>query len=167
MHEMRACIKTPLMGSIPNSDPQYQMILVSATIGKNVMEFPKSAFVKVDGNLDSKTLVNNNQSEMDASSVSLAMDTSTTVGHWHVSSKSSIRSDITSNPISVLLPRLTIVFVPKKSDTERVASFLSEKAGGATIRILHGDMSQTARTSSGRSWCHFATYGYSITGQDC
>eukprot|EP00536_Pseudo-nitzschia_multiseries_P017114 jgi/Psemu1/247948/estExt_Genewise1.C_13860013 len=77
-------------------DPEYQMVLVSATIGENVkdfareMEFPKSSFVKIDGNQDSKTLVG--------------------------------------------------------SKTESVAAFLSEKAAGATIRILHGDMSQSARS---------------------
>jgi len=136
-------------------DPEYQMVLVSATIGKNVkefareMEFPKSAFVKVDGNLDSKTLVSTKSSTIEASqsaSVSSTVTKVTTVGHWHMSCKSSVRPEITSNLISILSPRLTIIFVPTKAATESVASFLSEKASGATIRILHGDMSQTARS---------------------
>ncbi len=138
-------------------DPEYQMVLVSATIGKNVkefakeMEFPKSAFVKVDGNTDSKTPVGcsdlSNKEEMSKTSLaSSARKTTNTVGHWHMSCKSSVRPDIASNLISVLTPRLTIVFVPTKSETESVASFLSEKASGATIRILHGDMSQSARS---------------------
>jgi superfamily II DNA/RNA helicase len=139
-------------------DAEYQMVLVSATIGKNVkefareMEFPKSAFVKVDGDIGSKTLIGGSEMppETGASSASatatFTTDATTTVGHWHMSCKSSVRPDITSNLISVLSPRLTIVFVPTKSETESVASFLSETASGATIRILHGDMSQSARS---------------------
>ncbi|OEU14573.1 DEAD-domain-containing protein, partial [Fragilariopsis cylindrus CCMP1102] len=78
-------------------DPEYQMVLVSATIGRNVrdfaeeMEFEPEAFIRVDGNSD--------------------------------------------------------IFVPTKSETESVAAFLSDKSSGAMkIRILHGDMSQSARS---------------------
>mmetsp|Transcript_33188 Transcript_33188/g.78394 ORF Transcript_33188/g.78394 Transcript_33188/m.78394 type:complete len:806 (+) Transcript_33188:163-2580(+) len=148
---------------IDDEDPEYQMILVSATIGENVkdfarqMEFPKSSFIKIDGNRDSKTLVNSSSSVRNASgapisknagpSLSIASSpNAATVGHWHMSCKSAIRPDITANLISVLSPRLTIVFVPTKSETESVAAFLSEKAAGTTIRILHGDMSQSARS---------------------
>jgi len=136
-------------------DPEYQMVLVSATIGKNVkefareMEFPESAFVKVDGNADSKTLVGSSDLSKNEVTSEKSLDssaTTNTVGHWHMSCKSSVRPDIASNMISVLSPRLTIVFVPTKSQTESVASFLSEKASGTTIRILHGDMSQSARS---------------------
>ena len=148
-------------------DPQYQMVLVSATIGQNVkdfakeMEFPKSSFVRVDGNRDSKTLVAAQSStsgptteteadEVSSSSSSLSTPAVpynvATVGHWHMSCKYTVRSDITANLISVLQPRLTIVFVPTKTETESVAAFLSEKASGMTIRILHGDMSQSARS---------------------
>lgn len=136
-------------------DPEYQMVLVSATIGKNVkdfareMEFPKSAFVKVDGNADSKTLVGTSDPSQKTSTTtpsSSATKQTSAVGHWHVSCKSSVRPDVASNLISVLSPRLTIVFVPTKTETESVASFLSEKASGTTIRILHGDMSQSARS---------------------
>jgi superfamily II DNA/RNA helicase len=64
-----------------------------------------------------------------------------------MSCKASVRSDITADLISVLSPRLTIVFVPTKSETESVAAFLSDKSSGAMkIRILHGDMSQSARS---------------------
>jgi superfamily II DNA/RNA helicase len=138
-------------------DPEYQMVLVSATIGENVkifakeMEFPKSAFVKVDGNIGSKTLVGGSappteNGDSATAPTSPSAETATTVGHWHMSCKASVRPDIASNLISVLSPRLTIVFVPTKTETEYVASFLSEKASGTTIRILHGDMSQSART---------------------
>ena len=139
-------------------DPEYQMVLVSATIGENVkifakeMEFPKSAFVKVDGNIGSKTLVGgsaprtNENGDSVTAPTSLSAEATATVGHWHMSCKASVRPDIASNLISVLSPRLTIVFVPTKTETEYVASFLSEKASGTTIRILHGDMSQSARS---------------------
>ena len=136
-------------------DPEYQMVLVSATIGKNVkdfareMEFPKSAFVQVDGNEDSKTLVGSSDPSHKTSTTtpsSSATKQTSAVGHWHMSCKSSVRPDIASNLISVLSPRLTIIFVPTKTETESVASFLSEKASGTTVRILHGDMSQSARS---------------------
>jgi len=140
-------------------DPEYQMVLVSATIGKNVkdfakeMEFPKTAFIKVESDVGSKTLIESTSSkeatvETGVSTKSVTTNAVTTeVGHWHMSCKASVRPEITSNLISVLSPRLTIVFVPTKSETESVASFLSEQAGGgATIRILHGDMSQSARS---------------------
>lgn len=131
------------------------MVLVSATIGKNVkdfardMEFPKSSFVRVDGNRDSKTLVGETPQASEAGVAASApsiLENAATVGHWHVSCKASVRPDITASLISVLSPRMTIVFVPTKSETESVAAFLSEKASGTTIRILHGDMSQSARS---------------------
>ncbi|VEU36856.1 unnamed protein product [Pseudo-nitzschia multistriata] len=139
-----------------DEDPEYQMVLVSATIGKNVkdfaaeMEFPESSFVNIEGIQDSKKLVDPSsggaadsaEHQISAASSSNAA----TVGHWHMSCKSAMRPEITANLISVLSPRLTIVFVPTKSATESVAAFLSEKAAGTTIRILHGDMSQSARS---------------------
>jgi superfamily II DNA/RNA helicase len=148
-------------------DPEYQMVLVSATIGRNVrdfaeeMEFEPDAFIRVDGNSDSKTLVHTTTTQtttttpVSSSSLSspaaattrLANNNVATVGHWHMSCKASVRSDITADLISVLSPRLTIVFVPTKSETESVAAFLSDKSSGAMkIRILHGDMSQSARS---------------------
>ena len=143
-------------------DPEYQMILVSATIGQNVkdfakeMEFSKSSFVKIDGDRDSKTLVGSSSSTMHSSTPTIdnvgssisttSSSNAATVGHWHMSCKSAIRTEITANLISVLSPRMSIVFVPTKSETESVAAFLSEKAAGSTIRILHGDMSQSARS---------------------
>mmetsp|Transcript_17963 Transcript_17963/g.37611 ORF Transcript_17963/g.37611 Transcript_17963/m.37611 type:complete len:630 (-) Transcript_17963:83-1972(-) len=143
-------------------DPEYQMILVSATIGQNVkdfaqeMEFPKSSFVKIDGDRDSKTLVGSSSSTMHSSTPTIdnvgsyvsttSSSNAATVGHWHMSCKSAIRTEITANLISVLSPRMSIIFVPTKSETESVAAFLSEKAAGLTIRILHGDMSQSARS---------------------
>ena len=150
-------------------DPEYQMVLVSATIGRNVrdfaeeMEFEPEAFIRVDGNSDSKTLVHatttqtttttttpdssSSLSSPAAATTRLANNNVATVGHWHMSCKASVRSDITADLISVLSPRLTIVFVPTKSETESVAAFLSDKSSGAMkIRILHGDMSQSARS---------------------
>jgi len=153
--------------------PEYQMVLVSATIGQNVrdfaqeMEFSSDAFIRVDGNNDSKTLVTNSNHHHLQQTTSTSINNkmvhlddddnnnnknnnnynAATVGHWHMSCKSSVRPDITANLVSVLSPRLTIVFVPTKSETESIAAFLSDKcSSGMKIRILHGDMSQSARS---------------------
>jgi superfamily II DNA/RNA helicase len=128
---------------------EYQLVLVSATINANVKEFtdelmmsPK-AYIRVKGS-ESKVLVSSS-SKGDTSS---GGGDAPAVQHWHMSCKSSKQSSITADLISILSPRLSIVFVPTKSETETVASFLSSKLMLGDVRILHGDMTQTSRSRS-------------------
>jgi superfamily II DNA/RNA helicase len=144
-------------------DPDYQLVLVSATINQNVVEFTDDlelepeAFIRVQGS-ESKVLVappmplSTQQNARTASSSTTTQDSATnavaTVQHWHMSSKSSARPLITTDLISILSPRLTLVFVPTKIETESVASFLSSRIPSSNIRVLHGDMAQAARSRS-------------------
>jgi superfamily II DNA/RNA helicase len=131
------------------TDPEYQLVLVSATIGDNVREFAAELelsskdFIRVQGS-ESKVLAAPSAS---ASGLVQKKSSVATVQHWHMSCKAGIRPSITADLISVMSPRLTIIFVPTKTETESVASFLSEKTG-LSIRILHGDMAQSARSRS-------------------
>jgi superfamily II DNA/RNA helicase len=146
-------------------DPEYQMVLVSATINQNVIEFAEelelseNAFIRVQGS-ESKVLVSqsletatNGIAADDVPVVGAAVGAAVapsrtsvaTVQHWHMSCKSSARPLITTDLISILSPRLTLVFVPTKTETESVASFLSSVIS-SNIRILHGDMAQSARS---------------------
>ena len=151
-----------------NNDPEYQLVLVSATIGANVRKFAKDmelssdSFLRIDGNKESKTLVKSSSRASAAALTTMTTsanadndvrqnndsNTVAAVGHWYMSCKLSVRTDITANLVSLLSPRLTILFVPTKADTESVAALLSDKCSGTTttIRTLHGDMSQGART---------------------
>jgi superfamily II DNA/RNA helicase len=137
---------------------EYQLVLVSATINKNVREFTEDleisprAYIRVEGS-DSKVLV----SPTASSSIDIDHRVQNgggdgfnvpTVQHWHMACKSTIRPSITADLISILSPRLTIIFVPTKSETESVASYLGNQLLMGDIRILHGDMSQTSRSRS-------------------
>jgi superfamily II DNA/RNA helicase len=55
---------------------------------------------------------------------------------------------VTADLIATLSPRLSIVFVPTKADTETVAAFLSNKLSSSSsiVRVLHGDMAQSQRS---------------------
>ena len=133
---------------------EYQLVLVSATINANVKEFtdelmmsPK-AYIRVKGS-ESKVLVSSSSSKGETSSGDASMKSNVpAVQHWHMACKSTKQSSITADLISILSPRLTIVFVPTKSETETVASFLSTKLMLGDVRILHGDMTQTSRSRS-------------------
>jgi ATP-dependent RNA helicase DDX21 len=141
---------------------EYQLVLVSATINENVVEFAEEleleedAFIRVQGS-ESKVLVPAAQSPSTTNDLAvpdvgggvgntLSKTNVPTVQHWHMACKSSAYPLIATDLISILSPRLTLVFVPTKSETESVASFLSSTISGSNIRILHGDMAQSARS---------------------
>jgi superfamily II DNA/RNA helicase len=131
---------------------EYQLVLVSATINANVKEFTDElmmshkAYIRVKGS-ESKVLVSTSKGATSSGDASLKTNVPA-VQHWHMSCKSSKQSSITADLISILSPRLTIVFVSTKSETETVASFLSSKLMLGDVRILHGDMTQTSRSRS-------------------
>jgi ATP-dependent RNA helicase DDX21 len=135
-------------------DPEYQLVLVSATINDNVVEFAQElelsddAFIRVKGS-ESKVLVSQSSLADPVVGGSVGAPSKTnvpTVQHWHMACKSSACPLIATDLISILSPRLTLIFLPTKTETESVASFLSSTIISSNIRILHGDMAQSARS---------------------
>lgn len=115
-------------------DAEYQVVMVSATPGKSVrayakeLEFDAGALVRVDALVREDTPVSNRPPR---------------VRHHHLSCKSSARASVTSGLLSVFSPRSALVFVPTKTEAERVAASLSRNGHAS---VLHGDMSQAARS---------------------
>lgn len=151
------------VGAREEEDPEFQLVLVSATINENVVEFTeeleisKDAFIRVQGS-ESKVLVSQSAATANGLAVPVggggnsgntSSNTNTnvpTVQHWYMACKSSACPLIATDLISILSPRLTLIFVPTKTETESVASFLSSTIISSNIRILHGDMAQSARS---------------------
>lgn len=151
-------------------DAEYQLVLVSATMNENVLQFtrdmeiPPKAKIRVQGG-ESRELVTTTkvpsasiEDDDDAPEVD-AMDRETAqttpkqpqpsvqaVNHWHMSCKSSVRTSVATDLISILMPSLTIIFVNTKAEAEGVASTLSTKLGNGVVRVLHGDMAQSSRS---------------------
>jgi superfamily II DNA/RNA helicase len=153
------------VGLREEEDPEFQLVLVSATINENVVEFAEEleieddAFIRVQGS-ESKVLVSQSLAGTNgladpvgggdsSSSGGVGASSKTnvpTVQHWHMACKSSARPLIATDLISIMSPRLTLIFVPTKTETESVATFLSSTIISSNIRILHGDMAQSARS---------------------
>lgn len=123
----------------------YQMVLVSATLNVDVrtflkeMEIPKQALCSVQASSMTHGTRDPARSTIGTSKVN----------HWHLSCKGSAQVDVAGDLISTLSPQVTIIFVPTKSETEDVAEHLARKLGGSgqiSIKPLHGDMAQSART---------------------
>jgi superfamily II DNA/RNA helicase len=71
------------------------------------------------------------------------------VEHYYMPCRSSVQHRMGADLISVLAPRLAVVFVPTKRDAEFVARYLLASTTAATaVHTLHGDMAQTARSQS-------------------
>jgi len=71
------------------------------------------------------------------------------VRHWSIAAKSSgpIRSSVLSDLLATLRPRISIIFVPTKAEVESLGASLSNfHGGGLDVKVLHGDMVQSART---------------------
>eukprot|EP00977_Amphora_coffeiformis_P017759 scaffold5886_cov161-Amphora_coffeaeformis.AAC.10 len=138
-----------------SDNPEYQLVLVSATLNENVrifteeMEISPRAYISASATIQEETdagvppsnqvspAVTPQQHSLASTSAPMA------VQHWHMSCKSSVRPQITADVIAMLQPRLALIFVPTKSEAESVAADLSTTCQVATI---HGDMSQTARS---------------------
>jgi superfamily II DNA/RNA helicase len=136
-------------------DPEYQLLLVSATVNDyvrnfamEIMEIPmeSESFIQVEGD-ESRILPGSNNNILPDS------DKTTTkrpplVEHWMTPVASKMYPSVTCDLISTLSPRLCIIFVPTKADTETVAAFLSNKISSASnvVRVLHGDMAQSQRS---------------------
>lgn len=129
---------------------EYQLVLVSATINDNVRKFamevmeisPKSkSFISVQGETS-------RIASSDGSSTKSLGNYAPTVQHWHTTAKSSVRQSVAADLISTYSPRLTIIFVNTKLETETVGTYLSNKLSGSAIdvRVLHGDMAQAQRS---------------------
>ena len=129
---------------------EYQLVLVSATVNDFVRKFAmdvmeislkSSSFISVEGH-------NSRIASSDPSSIQPLKASTPTVQHWYTSAKSSVRQSIAADLISTLAPRLTIIFVNTKLETETVGSYLANKLSTSAIevRILHGDMAQAQRS---------------------
>ena len=131
---------------------EYQLLLVSATMNHHVVDFARemeiapSAMIQVRGS-DSTTPI---QMELERVAISAAMESTIAqqpVRHWSMSAKASARPKVAMDLVSILSPLLTIVFVASKAEAESVAGSFSTKLGGLMIvRVLHGDLVQSARS---------------------
>lgn len=141
-----------------DDDPEYQLLLVSATVNDYVRNFAvkvmeismtSKSFIQVEGN-ESRILPRSSNSKIVSDSEdALALSSAPPlVQHWMTPVKSSMYPVVTADLIATLSPRLSIVFVPTKADTEMVAAFLSNKLSSSSsiVRVLHGDMAQSQRS---------------------
>ena len=136
--------------------PEYQLVLVSATINDHVVDFVREmeisprSLIRIREDENSKVRVTPTGSKQDdnnkKSLTSSDQQKAPTVEHWHMSCKSSVRPSVLVNLLSLLNPQLCIVFVATKRETESVAAYLSTELRAASVRTLHGDMPQSART---------------------
>ena len=145
---------------------EYQLVLVSATMNEHVLQFsrdmeiPPKAKIRVQGS-ESRMLVSTAPSAPTANESTTTENCSSqehsihpkqsqtgvqSVQHWHMSCKSSVRTSVAMDLISILVPRLTIIFVATKAEAEGVSSALSTKLGNSAVRVLHGDMAQSSRS---------------------
>jgi superfamily II DNA/RNA helicase len=151
----------------------YQLLLVSATVNSLVRDFASDimeietddadAFIRVEGSESRRALPSSIASSMDkdeedngdnhppeeASSTSGQPQMAAfapEVHHWHMSAKTTAQPSVTADLISSLAPKLGIIFVQTKSETEALASFLTGQLPGVIVRTLHGDMSQPQRS---------------------
>jgi superfamily II DNA/RNA helicase len=133
-------------------NPEYQLVLVSATVNKFVRDFAKeimeitsksSSFIQVQGS-ESRMLPKNILSPND--NALFQSTDAPSVLHWVTPVKTKMYPVVTVDLIFTLSPRLTIVFVPTKSEAETVGAFLSSKLSAYSIRVLHGDMAQSQRS---------------------
>jgi superfamily II DNA/RNA helicase len=134
-------------------EPEYQLLLVSATINDYVRNFAmetmeitmkSKSFIQVAGD-ESRILPGSGSSSSDKTT---AGKRPPLVEHWMTPVSSKMYPSVTADLISTLSPRLCIIFVPTKADTETVAAFLSNKLSAASnvVRVLHGDMAQGQRS---------------------
>ena len=153
------------IGEREEDNGEYQLVLVSATMNEHVLQFsrdmeiPPNAKIRVQGS-ESRMLVSTAPSEPTAAD-STAGDSSSlehaihpkqsqtsvqSVQHWHMACKSNVRTSVAMDLISILGPRLAIIFVATKAEAEGVSSALSTKLGNSVVRVLHGDMAQSSRS---------------------
>lgn len=143
-----------------DDDPEYQLLLVSATVNDYVRNFAvkvmeismtSKSFIQVEGN-ESRILPSSSSSSSkivaESENALTSSNTPPLVQHWMTPVKSSMYPVVTADLIATLSPRLSIVFVPTKADTETVAAFLSNKLSSSSsiVRVLHGDMAQSQRS---------------------
>eukprot|EP00816_Leptocylindrus_hargravesii_P006921 CAMPEP_0196818850 /NCGR_PEP_ID=MMETSP1362-20130617/67796_1 /TAXON_ID=163516 /ORGANISM="Leptocylindrus danicus, Strain CCMP1856" /LENGTH=767 /DNA_ID=CAMNT_0042197117 /DNA_START=54 /DNA_END=2358 /DNA_ORIENTATION=+ len=148
----------------------YQLILVSATINKfvrnfamDIMEIDESSvsFVTINGRSRCEDAEDEGE-KLVSTSQEIGKNISTMkscitneqkvhgappVRHWSIAVRSNVRRAVVSDLMTTLHPRITIIFVPSKAEVEKVASELADESGGDyEVRVLHGDMVQSART---------------------
>jgi len=126
----------------------YQLILASATIGQNVKIFVKEV-MEMEETSDSFIVVDGIKYDGSVKEgINVVDDNRPKVSHWFTAARSAARPGLASEIIVSLSPRLGIIFVASKVEVERVAEELSEKLRNAKVSVLHGDMSQAARSRS-------------------
>jgi superfamily II DNA/RNA helicase len=151
-------------------ESHYQLVMVSATMNRHVVEFakemkiPPTAMIRIRESLrnDNNGSDNNNNNAAESTLIRTddrRGDTSRNVSHsqhqqqqalvqhWHIAAKASFRTNVAIDLITLFSPLLTIVFVPSKAEAESVAASFSSRLGGI-VRVLHGDMVQSARSLS-------------------
>ena len=131
---------------------EYQLVLVSATMNHHVVDFARemeiapTAMIQVKGTDTTPIPMKQEQTSIrrPITEPRLAQQP---VQHWYMSTKANARPKVAMDLISVLSPLLTIVFVASKAEAESVAGSFSTKLGGMMIvRVLHGDLVQSARS---------------------
>ena len=138
-----------------DENPEYQLLLVSATVNDYVRNFAmqvmeismkSKSFIQVQGS-ESRILPGSKETHDNGSHLPKG-NAPPLVQHWMTPVKSRMYPVVTADLIATLSPRLSIVFVPTKADTETVGAFLSSKLSSASnvVRVLHGDMAQSQRS---------------------
>ena len=131
----------------------YQLVLASATVNRRVKEFVKDvmeinetseAFVEVDAVVADET----GTQDLSPSSKGSAQQQQNrpTVRHWSTGASFFSRTGLAADIIATQSPRIGIIFVASKAEADSVSEELSEKLGDTKVSVLHGDMSQSARS---------------------
>ena len=120
----------------------YQLVLASATVNRRVKEFV-SEVMEIDESSNAFVVVGG--PGIDNQKVS-SQSSRPTVRHWSTAARASARSGLAADIIATVSPRIGIVFVASKVEADLVSEELSERLPDVRVSVLHGDMSQSARS---------------------
>jgi superfamily II DNA/RNA helicase len=126
----------------------YQLILASATVNNHVKEFVKDV-MEMDEKSEAFVMVGADGVDDDGDKTGLSSSKGAkrpTVSHWATAARSSARPGLASDIIATLSPRVGIVFVASKAEADAVSAEMAERLADVKVSVLHGDMSQSARS---------------------
>jgi superfamily II DNA/RNA helicase len=136
---------------LDDMEEDYQLVLASATVNKRVRQFVKEV-MEIDESDEGFVVVEGRGVDWSART-SATKGTATepksgrpAVSHWCTAARSSARSGLASDIVATLSPRVGIVFVASKIEADTVAEEMADRLTDVKVVLLHGDMSQSARS---------------------
>lgn len=126
---------------LQNMQNDYQLVLASATVNQRVRKFVTEV-MEIDEKSDAFVVVGG----VGIDNQKVDTDNRPKVSHWSTAARSSARPGLAADMIATMSPRVGIIFTASKVESESVAEDLTEKLPDVKVSVLHGDMSQSARS---------------------